>query len=153
MSTENSNITSEYYIIHVILKKWDLQSTKNILNRIWGNTIKLQYTDMHTNFELRSLNWSWNSLVILELKAWKYVDKNNIEFNQKDAVTDLKRGCMKTWNLFFTQNWQQRFDCHFTVWESFLRLTKTYFMKIQQLRRKYSDWYAWVYLSFTMFWK
>ena len=81
MSTENSNITSEYYIIHVILKKWDLQSTKNILNRI-----KLQYTDMHTYFELRSLHWSWNSLVILELKAWKYVDKNYNEFNQKDDV-------------------------------------------------------------------
>ena len=58
---------------------------------------------------------------------------------------------MNTWNLFFAQNWQQRFDFHFTVWESFLRLTKTYFMNIHQLRCKYSNWYALVYLSFSMF--
>ena len=58
---------------------------------------------------------------------------------------------MKTWNLFFTQNWQQQIDFHFTVWESFLRLTITYFMNIHQLRCKYSNWYVLVYLSFSMF--
>ena len=58
---------------------------------------------------------------------------------------------MNTWNLFFAQNWQQRFDFHFTVWESFFRLTKTYFMNIHQLRCKYSHWYALVYLSFSVF--
>ena len=63
----------------------------------------------------------------------------------------FRSGCMNTWNLFFAQNWQQRFDFHFTVWESFFRLTKTYFMNIHQLRCKYSNWYALVYLSFSMF--
>ena len=33
----------------------------------------------------------------------------------------------------------------------FFRLTKTYFMNIHQLRCKYSNWYALVYLSFSMF--
>ena len=114
MSTENSNITSEYYIIHVILKKWDLQSTKNILHRM----IKLQYTDMHTNFEWRSLNWSWNSLVILEWKAWKYVDKNNNELNQKDDVYRLKAWMHENLKLVFHPKLTT------TIWLSFHGLRK-----------------------------
>ena len=34
---------------------------------------------------------------------------------------------MNTWNLFFAQNWQQRFDFHFTVWDCFFQAYQNLF--------------------------
>ena len=58
MSTANSNITSDYYN-PVILKKWNLQPTKKILNR---NSLVI--------LELKKLKISWQKLWWIQPEGW-----------------------------------------------------------------------------------
>ena len=69
MSTANSNIISDYYN-PVILKKWNLQPTKKILNRIIEWEICTLIMKFVSHLRIKKLKLCWQKLWCIQPEGW-----------------------------------------------------------------------------------